>query len=136
GDLTENRRLVLMLIAVSAVALIGAAMSSTPTTFLVASLSIGLSSVAVQVLVPFAANMAPDATRGKVVGNVMSGLLCGIMLARPFASFVAEASSWHVVYYVTAGVMLVLAVVLRANLPVRRPTTRLRYGELLASMGH
>lgn len=40
------------------------------------------------------------------------------------------------VYYVTAGVMLVLAVVLRANLPVRRPTTRLRYGELLASMGH
>ena len=103
GDLTENRRLVLMLIAVSAVALIGAALSSTPTTFLVASLSIGLSSVAVQVLVPFAANMAPDATRGQVVGNVMSGLLCGIMLARPFASFVAEASSWHVVYYVTAA---------------------------------
>ncbi|MBY5820316.1 MFS transporter [Rhizobium leguminosarum] len=136
GDLTENRRLVLMLIAVSAVALIAAALSSTPTTFLVASLSIGLSSVAVQVLVPFAANMAPDATRGQVVGNVMGGLLCGIMLARPFASFVAEASSWHVVYYVTAGVMLVLAVVLRANLPVRRPTTRLRYGELLASMGH
>ncbi|MBY5567932.1 MFS transporter [Rhizobium leguminosarum] len=136
GDLTENRRLVLMLIAVSAVALIGAALSSTPTAFLVASLSIGLSSVAVQVLVPFAANMAPDATRGQVVGNVMSGLLCGIMLARPFASFVAEASSWHMVYYVTAALMLVLAVILRANLPVRRPTTRLRYGELLASMGH
>jgi predicted MFS family arabinose efflux permease len=136
GDLTENRRLVLTLIAVSAVALIGAALSSTPTTFLVASLSIGLSSVAVQVLVPFAANMAPDATRGQVVGNVMSGLLCGIMLARPFASFVAEASSWHVVYYVTAALMLVLAVVLRINLPVRVPKTKLRYGELLASMGH
>ena len=136
GDLLENRRLVLTLIVVSAAALIGAALSSTPTTFLVASLCIGLSSVAVQVLVPFAANMAPDATRGQVVGNVMSGLLCGIMLARPFASFVAEASSWHMVYYVTAGVMIVLAVVLRANLPVRRPKTKLRYGELLASMGH
>ena len=136
GDLLENRRLVLTLIVVSAAALIGAALSSTPTTFLVASLCIGLSSVAVQVLVPFAANMAPDATRGQVVGNVMSGLLCGIMLARPFASFVAEASSWHMVYFVTAAVMILLAVVLRANLPVRRPKTKLRYGELLASMGH
>lgn len=136
GDLTENRRLVLALITVSAVALIGAALSSTPAMFLTASLCIGLSSVAVQVLVPFAANMAPDATRGQVVGNVMSGLLCGIMLARPFASFVAEASSWHMVYFVTSAVMIVLAVVLRANLPVRRPKTKLRYGELLASMGH
>ncbi|MGO7429008.1 MFS transporter, partial [Rhizobium ruizarguesonis] len=58
------------------------------------------------------------------------------MLARPFASFVAEASSWHVVYYVTAALMLVLAVVLRINLPVRVLKTKLRYGELLDSMGH
>ncbi|MFH7479342.1 MFS transporter, partial [Pseudomonas syringae pv. tagetis] len=40
------------------------------------------------------------------------------------------------VYYVTAALMLVLAVVLRINLPVRLPKTKLRYGELLASMGH
>ncbi|WP_454849825.1 MFS transporter [Rhizobium binxianense] len=136
GDLLENRRLVLLLIAVSAVALVGAAFSATPTMFLLASLCIGLSSVAVQVLVPFAAGMAPDATRGRVVGNVMSGLLCGIMLARPFASFVAEASSWHMVYFVTAAIMIVLALVLRANLPVRVPRTKLHYGELLASMAH
>jgi predicted MFS family arabinose efflux permease len=136
GDLLENRRLVLSLVAVSAVALVGAAFASTPALFLLASLCIGLSSVAVQVLVPFAANMAPDATRGQVVGNVMSGLLCGIMLARPFASFVAEASSWHMVYFITAALMIVLVVILRANLPVRVPKTKLHYGELLASMGH
>jgi predicted MFS family arabinose efflux permease len=136
GDLLENRRLVLLLIAVSAVALVGAAFSATPAMFLLASLCIGLSSVAVQVLVPFAAGMAPDATRGRVVGNVMSGLLCGIMLARPFASFLAEASSWHMVYFVTAAIMIVLALVLRANLPVRMPRTKLHYGELLASMAH
>jgi predicted MFS family arabinose efflux permease len=104
--------------------------------FLAASLCIGLSSVAVQVLVPFAANMAPDATRGRVVGNVMSGLLCGIMLARPFASFLAQATSWHVVYFVTAAIMIVLVLILRANLPVRVPHTKLSYGELLASMAH
>ncbi|PKA43252.1 MFS transporter [Rhizobium sullae] len=136
GDLLENRRLALMLILVSAAALIGAALSSTPALFLLASLSIGLSSVAVQVLVPFAAHMAPDAMRGRVVGNVMSGLLCGIMLARPFASFVAEASSWHMVYYITAAVMVGLVLILRANLPVRVPHTKLGYGALLASMLH
>ncbi|MDP9809547.1 putative MFS family arabinose efflux permease [Rhizobium tibeticum] len=134
GDLLENRRLVLTLIAVSAVALVGAALSSTPPTFLLASLCIGLASVAVQVLVPFAAHMAPDASRGRVVGNVMSGLLCGIMLARPFASFLAEATSWHMVYFVTAALMIALVVILRANLPVRVPHTKLSYGKLLASM--
>jgi len=136
ADLFENRRLILTLTVGSALALIGAAFSSTPSMFLTASLCIGLASVAAQVLVPFAASMAPDATRGQVVGNVMSGLLCGIMLARPFASLVAEASSWHMVYYVTAAVMIALGIVLRANLPVRVPHTKLRYGELLASMGH
>jgi predicted MFS family arabinose efflux permease len=134
GDLLENRRLVVMLIAVSAIALVGGALSSTPSVFLLASLCIGLSSVAVQVVVPFAAHMAPDESRGRVVGNVMSGLLCGIMLARPFASFIAEASSWHMVYYVSAALMILLALVLRLTLPVRTPRTRLSYGALLASM--
>ncbi len=134
GDLLENRRLVLTLIAASAVALVGAGLSSSPATFLVASLCIGLASVAVQVLVPFAAHMAPDASRGRVVGNVMSGLLCGIMLARPFASFLAEATSWHMVYFVTAALMIALVVILRSNLPVRVPHTKLSYGKLLASM--
>lgn len=135
GDLLENRRLVLTLIVISAVALLAAPASGTPGLFLLASLCIGLASVAVQVLVPYAAHMAPDARRGQVVGNVMSGLLCGIMLARPFASFIAEASSWHVVYVVSAAIMVLLAIVLRVTLPKRVPHTRLSYAELLASMG-
>src|SRR5262249_40959685 len=93
-------------------------------------------SVAVQVLVPFAAHMAPDANRGAVVGNVMSGLLCGIMLARPAASFLSELASWHLVYILSAFAMLGLAGVLRAVLPARVPHTRLRYGQFLASMAH
>ena len=135
GDLLENRKLVLLLTIMCGVALIGCSLAKTPDLFLLASLCIGLASVAVQVLVPFAAHMAPDASRGRVVGNVMSGLLCGIMLARPFASFVAEATSWQTVYIISAVVMVVLAVVLRLVLPTRVPHTKLHYGQLLASMG-
>lgn len=136
GDLLENRRLVLTLVALAAVALVGAAFAWSPSLFLLASLCIGLASVAVQVLVPFAAHMAPDASRGAVVGNVMSGLLCGIMLARPAASFLSELLSWHAVYILSAGVMIALAVILRIVLPTRRPHTKLHYGQLLSSMGH
>lgn len=136
GDLLENRRLALTLVALAAVALVGAAFAWSPSLFLLASLCIGLASVAVQVLVPFAAHMAPDASRGAVVGNVMSGLLCGIMLARPAASFLSELLSWHAVYIISSGIMIGLIVILRAVLPTRIPHTKLHYGQLLSSMGH
>ncbi|WP_337266939.1 MFS transporter [Oryzifoliimicrobium ureilyticus] len=134
GDLIENRRLVLGLVILAALALLAAGFSATPALFLLASLLIGGASVAVQVLVPFAAHMASHETRGRVVGNVMSGLLTGIMLARPAASFLAEATSWHVVYFTSAALMLTLSIVLRLTLPDRTPHTRLGYGALLASM--
>lgn len=135
GDLIENRRLVLSILCVAILALAGAALSTHAAPFLAASLLIGLGSVAVQVLVPYAAHLAPDATRGRVVGNVMSGLMLGIMLARPVASLITEALSWHAVFALSAAMMTALAVVLRLALPQRQPASGLRYGELLASMG-
>ena len=136
GDLVENRRLVLILIGLAALALLGGALATTPGLFLLACLGIGLASAAAQVLVPFAASMAPEATRGRVVGNVMSGLLCGIMLARPIASFIAEFSSWHVIYVLSAVAMIVLAVILGISLPHRKPHGQISYGALLSSMAH
>jgi predicted MFS family arabinose efflux permease len=136
GDLVENRKLILVLLALAAVALVGAALCSTPGLFLLACFAIGLASTAAQVLVPFAASMAPDAYRGRVVGNVMSGLLTGIMLARPVASVIAEASSWHVVYVVSAIAMIGLLVALRLSLPQRRPHGQISYAALLSSMAH
>lgn len=84
GDLIENRRLVLSILCVAILALAGAALSMHAAPFLSASLLIGLGSAAVQVLVRYAAHLALDATRGRVVGNVMSGLMLGIILARPW----------------------------------------------------
>lgn len=134
GDLVENRRLVLTMIGLATFGLLIAAVSPSATPFLMASLLIGLGSVAVQVLVPYAAHLAPEAVRGRVVGNVLSGLMLGIMLARPAASFIAELASWQAVFFVSAGAMVVLGLVLARALPPRVPPSNLRYGELLASM--
>lgn len=134
GDLIENRRLVLSVMAVGALALFGAALSTHAVSFLGAALLIGLGSVAVQILIPYAGHMAPEAIRGRVVGNVTTGLMIGVMLSRPLSSFIAAFSSWHVVYGASAAAMVVLALVLRRMLPQRTPTARLGYGALLASM--
>jgi len=134
GDLFENRKLVLCIISLGALALAGAAASTHALAFLVAAFFIGLGSVAVQVLVPYAAHLAPEAIRGRVVGNVMSGLMLGIMLARPAASFITAASSWHAVFILSALLMVGLALVLRVSLPTRQPPPGPSYAGLLSSM--
>lgn len=135
GDLLENRRLIVTMIGAAAIALVAAGLSTAVLPFLAASLAIGLASTAVQMIVPFAANLAPDAHRGRVVGNVMSGLMVGIMMARPVSSFIARFSSWHLVFFVSAAVMVLLGFALATRLPKRVPQTKLSYFALIASMG-
>ncbi|UXS02056.1 MFS transporter [Agrobacterium tumefaciens] len=135
GDLVENRKLVVSAVSMAVLSLVAAAFAPHASPFLFAAFLIGVSSVAVQVIVPYAAHMAPHAIRGRVVGNVMSGLMVGIMLARPVSSLLSEVVSWRGVYLVSAVVMAILAVVLFRLLPVRQPESRLGYGALMASMG-
>ncbi|SFA93684.1 Predicted arabinose efflux permease, MFS family [Rhizobium sp. NFR07] len=135
GDLLENRRLIVIMIGAATVALIAAGLSTDAVPFLIASLAIGLASTAVQMIVPFAASLAPEEHRGRVVGNVMSGLMIGIMMARPVASFITGLSSWHTIFYLSAAVMVVLGFILAIRLPKRVPHTKLSYGALLVSLG-
>jgi predicted MFS family arabinose efflux permease len=134
GDILENRRLVLTLILSCALALGAAAMVRSAPVFLAAAAAIGFTSVTVQILVPWSAHLATEANRGRVVGNVMSGLLMGIMLARPVASFIASLWGWHAIYLLSAAMMASLAVLLLLILPSRRPEAKLPYGKLLSSL--
>ena len=134
ADVIENRRLILLAMGGAVLGLAGAAASISAITFLVASFLVGMCAVAAQVLVPFASHLAPDATRGKVVGNVMAGLLAGIMLARPFSSLVAAAFGWRAVFAVSAALMAVLMVVIARALPERVPHGSVGYARTLQSL--
>lgn len=134
GDILENRKLVVTLLIATAAVLAGAAAVHSAAPFLIISLLIGLGSVGAQVLVPYAAHLSPDATRGRNVGNVMSGLLLGIMLARPVASLIAEYMGWRAVYYLSSAAILALAFVLARVLPARQPTNATPYSALIGSM--
>lgn len=134
GDLLENRRLVVVTVACSIPPLLLSGLARSGPVMLVAAVLIGLTSVAVQMLVPLAAHLTPEHRRGRVVGNVMSGLLFGILLARPISSVIADVSSWRVVFFASAGVMLCTAVLLALTLPRRQPEGRQHYGALLATL--
>jgi predicted MFS family arabinose efflux permease len=134
GDLVENRRLIFSALLFTASALMVAAFSSNAWMFLGAALAIGLGSVAAQIVVPYAAHLSREENRGRVVGKVVSGLLTGIMLARPLASLVADHTSWHVVFAAASIAIVALAFLLRNKLPVRRPTAPMSYPRLIGSL--
>jgi predicted MFS family arabinose efflux permease len=134
GDLVENRALTFWTLIGATAALLGAALAPSALTFLAAAFLIGLGAVAAQMLVPIAAHLAPDATRGKTIGNVMGGLLLGIMLARPLSSLIASAFGWRAVFGVSAVAIGALAFTLRRLLPERRPKVDHGYVALIASM--
>ena len=134
ADLLESRRLMLITTAAALLCLLAAAFASQPGLFLGLALLIGLSSVSVQMLIPLAANLAPEASRGRVVGNIMSGLLLGILLARPLASLVAGEFGWRAVYLMAASLMLLISLVIATTIPRHAPAHRASYGQLLASL--
>ncbi|OBS38576.1 MFS transporter [Pseudomonas syringae pv. syringae] len=134
GDLLENRRLMLVTTVVAILSLLGAAFAEQPNMFLLVSLLVGFSSVSVQMLIPLAAHLAPEESRGRVVGGIMGGLLLGILLARPIASLVADHFGWRAVFGSAAVVMIGISVVLATTMPKRLPDHRASYGQLLFSL--
>jgi len=135
GDLLENRRLIATVLGGTVIALLAAAAAPTFGAFIVASLGIGVTSVAAQILVPFAAHLAPAQRRGRIVGQVMSGLLMGILLARAAAGVISGALGWRAVYLISAGLLVLTIAVLLGTLPRRQPAFAHGYGELVASLG-
>lgn len=137
GDMLENRRLVMTMIALTILGLLGLAFATQLIPYFIAAFATGLGASTVQIIVPYVAHFAPEMRRGQVVGSLMSGLMIGIMLSRPTASLLTDLFSWHAVFVLSAVLMTILAVVLYLVLPPRPPSNKnLRYGSLLKSMGH
>jgi predicted MFS family arabinose efflux permease len=134
SDVFENRALVIRALGAVTLGLIAIALSNSAVTLLVASFVVGVFSVATQILVPFASHLARESSRGRVVGAVMSGLLGGIMLARPFSSYIAATLGWRAVFYISAGMILMLLMLLQRVLPQRHPDSTLTYSQILRSL--
>ena len=133
ADLVENRRLVLCTLSLTVLSLIGVACSTGAISFFLASFLIGLCATGAQVLLPFAAQLVPEERRGRIVGNIMAGVLTGIMLARPIALFISASFGWRAVFWASAALLLGIGAALARMMPHHQPASGLHYGQIIAS---
>jgi predicted MFS family arabinose efflux permease len=117
GDIVRRRPLLTGLLTVCALTLAGCALAPNLPVLEVAATLCGLTSVVVQMLVPYAATLADDSERSKVIGTLMGGLLLGILLSRTYAGVLADLAGWRAVYGTAAVFIAATAVLLWRALP-------------------
>lgn len=135
GDLVDRRKLIVAQTLLSAIAL--AAIGSAPNVLALfgGMIVVGLFAVVVQVLVALSATLARPEERGQAVGLITSGVVIGILAARFVAGVVADIGGWRAVYFFSAGLMLILGLLLVRVLPRDIPVgSSERYAAVLQSI--
>jgi predicted MFS family arabinose efflux permease len=134
GDVLNRRILVPVALLCVTIALLVSALAPTFAVLLVTLALVGLTTVAGQILVPLAGDLASDQDRGRVVGTVVSGILIGILVSRTVSGLIAGAAGWRAIYFAAAGLSLLLAVLLYFAIPHLEPRTTMKYPALIGSV--
>ncbi|WP_225883045.1 MFS transporter [Sphingomonas aliaeris] len=135
GDLVERKRLIVLQFGGLAVALAIAAVAPGAALVVLASLLVGILSTVAQQVVPLAAHLSTPDRRGATVGTVMAGLLCGILLSRTLAGFVATHLGWREMFWLGVPMAIGAGALMAAVLPRSMPDTTHSYGSLIRSLG-
>jgi len=136
ADMLKRKRLILIDFVLMIISLIASAMAPSVTILMIAGFLVGVSSVIPQLLIPMAAHLAKPHERGKKIGFVMSGLLIGILLSRTLSGFIGEHFGWRSMYYIAAGLMLLIWLMIFLFLPEIEPDYKGNYGKLMKSLIH
>lgn len=134
SDMFENRRLVLTCGLVALAGIVGIATARSAAAFLGFAMLTGVFSSGAQMLIPYLSHRIPSAQRGRILGYVMAGILASVMLARPFALFVAAGFGWRTVYWLSAAATVILGAALSQVMPSRQPDGRVPYCQTIQSM--
>lgn len=136
GDLLDRRRLMLGQAAALAATLAAVGLTQSVAPLLLGMLLTGLLGTAMtQGLIGYAASVAAAHERGRVVGAAQGGVLIGLLLARVLSGALGDLAGWRSVYFCSAAIMVVLALLLWRTLPaVPVPRRSMTYIRLVASM--
>jgi predicted MFS family arabinose efflux permease len=136
ADMVKRKRLMVIIFAFIVLSLILTASAQSIGILILASFCLGASSMIPQLLVPMAAHLAKPSERGKKIGVIMSGLLIGILLSRTFSGFIGEYWGWRAVFYIAAGIMLLMWLMIGFFLPEVEPDYNESYKKLMLSLIH
>jgi predicted MFS family arabinose efflux permease len=135
GDVRDRRLLVPVMMLCAAAALTVCAVAPSMGVLLVAMAAVGVTTVSGQILAPLAGDLADVASRGRVVGIVVSGILTGILVSRTVSGLIADAVGWRAVFGMAAVAGVVLAVLVYRAIPPLAPKARIAYPALIVSVG-
>lgn len=134
GDMLKRKQLIMTVFIIDIVALLLAAVSPSIHILMFASFLIGAFSIIPQLIIPMAAHLSAPEARGKTIGFVMSGLLIGILLSRTISGYVGAHLGWRAMFFIAAGLMLILASALYFLLPEVNPDYKGSYKDLMTSL--
>lgn len=134
ADMLRRKRMMIIDFGFIIISLLLAAIAPGINALLVASFLIGISSIIPQLLIPMAAHLAQPHERGRKIGFVQTGLLIGILLSRTLSGFIAAHWGWRCVFFVAAGLMLVMWALVYRLLPEVEPTYKGTYKSLMLSI--
>ncbi|WP_212002910.1 MFS transporter [Chitinophaga sp. HK235] len=134
GDKLERKGQIIAMTFTAVLALTAAGFSHNITMLKITGLLIGFTSVVPQLILPLAANLSDAANRGKVIGTIMSGLLVGILLSRTLSGVVGHHLGWRAMFWIAAGISLLLVVIMLFSFPKSQPKFGGSYGDLMKSL--
>ncbi len=117
GDIFNRYHLIQFMMILSICSLVLAFWAPNAGVFAVATALVGITSVAPQIIIPYAGYLAPALQRGRVLGIVLSGLLTGILLSRSFSGLLGSVMPWQYIYLLAAGIDLIFLVIVHYRLP-------------------
>lgn len=134
GDKFERKKLILTDLVIVIFALVANGLARSIEMLFVSSFFLGMFTVIPQLFVPMSAQLASDEKRGAAIGTVMTGMLTGILLSRTVSGFVGAHFGWRMIFFLAAGALAVLGIVLKIKLPVLEPDFKGSYPDLLKSI--
>lgn len=117
GDFVRRKRLIIIVMALSIIALVSCALSPS---FIILALSLfcmGIVTISGQIILPLAGDLSKEEERGHIVGIVSSGITAGILFSRFASGIIAGLWGWRSVYIIAAVLNLIMALVIIYVLP-------------------
>ncbi|WP_266064059.1 MFS transporter [Brucella intermedia] len=134
GDLVDRKSLILTKSAMLVVALLVSAIAPVLSVLLASSLALGLLGSVGQDFIPLAAQNAPEEQRGRTIGLVTTGLLCGILLSRTVGGVVGDFFGWRAMFGIAAAMVALMAVAVWRRLPRQHSAVAGSYFGMLRSL--
>lgn len=134
GDIRERRRLIVTMIACAALALALMATAQNAAWLMIATFILGASCSVNHITTPFAAHLAPEKERGRIVGTVIGGLLIGVLVSRTYAGWIGEVYGWRWVFASAMVLMVVMAALMWRWLPATGRSSQLTWPQLMRSV--